>query len=151
MIAWGPVSASRRAAVPAEIRRRIEDDPWARTLGVRFLDLRRGACRVSLQLRPHMVNFQGHPHGSVIFSLADIAFGAACNAHGGTAVALSVTISFLAAVRPDATLVAQARKRKQGRRAGFYDITVETEEGTLVATAHCVAHNADPDRRSVAH
>ena len=25
------------------------------------------------------------------------------------------------------------------------------QEGTLVATAHCVAHSVDPDRRSVAH
>ena len=39
-------------------------------------------------------------------SLADVAFGAACNSHGEPAVALSVTISYLAAVGPDATLVA---------------------------------------------
>ncbi|OGK98330.1 MAG: hypothetical protein A3E31_16825 [Candidatus Rokubacteria bacterium RIFCSPHIGHO2_12_FULL_73_22] len=144
MIALGPVSPSDHAAIPAELRRRIEDDPWARALGIRFLDLRRGYCRVSLALQPHMLNFQGHPHGGVIFSLADVAFGAACNAHGGAAVALSVTISFLAAVRPGATLVAEGRERRQGRRAGFYDIAVTTEDdGTLVASVHCVAHRVD--------
>jgi acyl-CoA thioesterase len=87
-----------------------------------------------------MVNFQGHPHGGVIFTLADVAFGAACNSHGEAAVALSITISYLAAVKPDAALVAEGREKKQGRRAGFYEIDVTTEDGTPVAHAHCVAH-----------
>jgi acyl-CoA thioesterase len=87
-----------------------------------------------------MVNFQGYPHGGVIFSLADVAFGAACNSHGEPAVALTVTIGYLAAVRSDATLVAEGRQVKQGRRAGFYEIAVTTEDGTRVATLHCVAH-----------
>ena len=50
---------------------------------------------MSLRLQPHMVNFRGYPHGSVIFALADVAFGAACNSHGEAAVALNVTIAFL--------------------------------------------------------
>lgn len=126
--------------IPAGLRDHIQDEPWAKTLGVRYLDLRRGYCRVSLTLQPHMVNFQGYPHGGILFSLADIAFGAACNSHGEPAVALTVTISYLAAVRPGATLVAEGRERKQGRRAGFYEISVTAEDGTLVALAHCVAH-----------
>jgi acyl-CoA thioesterase len=134
------VSASDYPAVPAELRARIENDPWAESLGIRYLDLRRGYCRVSLKLQPGMVNFQGHPHGGVIFTLADVAFGAACNSHGEAAVALSITISYLAAVKPDAALVAEGREKKQGRRAGFYEIDVTTEDGTPVAHAHCVAH-----------
>ena len=130
--------------IPAERRARIQDEPWARSLGVEYLELRRGYCRVALTLAPHMVNFQGYPHGGVIFSLADVAFGAACNSHGEPAVALSVTVSFLAAVKPDTRLIAEGRERKQGRRAGFYEITVTTDEGTVVAVAHCVAHRVEP-------
>ena len=110
------------------------------SLGIEYVDLRRGYCRLRLQLQPHMVNFQGFPHGGVIFTLADVAFGAACNSHGETAVALSVTIDFLAAVAPEATLVAEAREVKQGRRAGFYEVSVATEDGEPVAAAHCIAH-----------
>lgn len=87
-----------------------------------------------------MVNFQGYPHGGVLFSLADVAFGAACNSHGVDAVALSVTIDYLAAVAPEAALVAEAREVKQGRRAGFYEMSVATEDGQAVARAHAVAH-----------
>jgi len=87
-----------------------------------------------------MVNFQGFPHGGVIFSVADIAFGTACNSHGDPAVALSMTISFMTAVAAGSRLVAEARQVKQGRQAAFYDVTVSTEGGVLVAQVHCVAH-----------
>jgi acyl-CoA thioesterase len=128
------------STVAPELSARIQSEPWARALGVEYLELKRGYCRVALTLTPEMLNYQGYPHGGVIFSLADIAFGAACNSHGEPAVALSMTISFLAAVRPGSRLVAEGRERKQGRRAGFYDITVSTAGGVLVAVVHCVAH-----------
>lgn len=126
--------------ITSALRRRIENDPWAKALGIEFLDVRRGLCRLRLPLRPHMLNFQGYPHGGVIFSLADVAFGAACNSHGDAAVALSVTISYLATAAPDTTLVAEAREIKQGRQAGFYQLSVVTQEGRAVAVAQAVAH-----------
>lgn len=135
------------AEIDEALRARIQSDPWAATLGIRYLDLRRGYCRLRLPLQPHMVNFQGYPHGGVLFSLADVAFGAACNSHGEPAVALNMTISFLDAVKPDSVLVAEGRERRQGRRAGFYDVSVTTEEGVLVALVHCVAHRVDAARR----
>lgn len=128
------------SSVPAELRARIHDDPWSRTLGIEFLALDRGFCRLELTVQSHMVNFQGYPHGGVIFSLADIAFGAACNSHGEPAVALSMTISFLTAVPAGSRLTAEAREIKQGRRAGFYQVNVTNEAGALVAQVHCVAH-----------
>lgn len=118
----------------------MQDDPWARALGIEFLEIKRGYCRLGLTLQPHMVNFQGSPHGGVIFSIADIAFGTACNSHGEPAVALSMTISFMTAASAGSRLVAEAREVKQGRRAGFYEVTVITEAGALVAQVHCVAH-----------
>jgi acyl-CoA thioesterase len=134
------MSSDPTPSIAPEMVDHIRADPWARALGIKYVDVRRGYCRLRLRLQPHMVNFQGFPHGGVIFTLADVAFGAACNSHGEPAVALSVTIDYLAAVTPEATLVAEAREVKQGRRAGFYEVSVATEEGRAVAAAHCVAH-----------
>ena len=131
-------------SVPAEVRARIQEDPWSRALGIQFLALGRGFCRLGLTVQPHLVHFQGYPHGGVIFSLADIAFGAACNSHGEPAVALNMTISFLTAVPAGSRLVAEAREIKQGRRAGFYQVSVTSEVGALVAQVHCVAHRVPP-------
>jgi acyl-CoA thioesterase len=138
LLCWATVSET--PPIASTLRRRIERDPWAKALGIEFLDLRRGRCRLRLQLQSHMVNFQGYPHGGVIFSLADVAFGAACNSHGKSAVALSVTISYLATAAPASVLVAEAREIKQGRRAGFYELRVATEDGRAVASAQAVAH-----------
>ena len=134
------MSFERVSSVAVELSDKIRADPWARSLGIEFVELRRGYCRLRLRLQAHMVNFQGAPHGGVIFTLADVAFGAACNTHGDPAVALSVTIDFLAAVSPGTALVAEAREVKQGRRAGFYEVSVTTEDGRSVAAAHCIAH-----------
>ena len=134
------MTSDRAPSIPTEIAEKIHADPWARALGIEYLDLGRGYCRLRLRLQRHMVNFQGFPHGGVIFSLADVAFGAACNSYGEPAVALSVTIDFLAAVTAEAVLVAEARAVKQGRRAGFYEVSVTTEDGQAVAAAHCIAH-----------
>jgi len=131
---------SDHADISPELRARIQNEPWARSLGIEYLDLRKGYCRLRLRLRPDMVNFQGYSHGGVIFSLADAAFGAACNSHGESSVALNVTVSYIAPANPGSRLIAEARERRQGRRAGFYDVTVTTEDGALVAFLHCVSH-----------
>ena len=68
-----------------------------------------------------MLNHQGAPHGGVLFSLADIALGAASNTDGGRAVALTATISFVAAAPPGSRLIAECRERRRGRRAAFSD------------------------------
>ena len=148
------MSSAGPPSIAPEIADKIRAEPWARSLGIEYVDLRPGYCRLRLQLKPHMTNFQGFPHGGVIFTLADVAFGAACNSHGETAVALSVTIDFLAAVTAEATLVAEAREVKQGRRAGFYEVSVATEDGEPVAAAHCIAHRVTssavgPPRRAI--
>jgi acyl-CoA thioesterase len=150
------VSGRDAEPVPGALLTRLADDPWARATGIEYLDVRRGYARLALTLGPHMLNFQGRPHGGVIFTLADATFGAACNSHGEPAVALSVTINYLASVEPGRRLIAEGREVRQGRRAGFYDITDRAEHeptvraepgatgradrGTVVAIAHCVAH-----------
>jgi acyl-CoA thioesterase len=139
------VSGEAAARVPEGLRTRIESEPWAHALGVEYLELRPGYCRVALTLGPEMRNFQGYPHGGVIFSLADVAFGAACNSHGQTSVALTMTISYLAAVRPEARLVAECAERKRGGRTGFYEVAVSTaDEGMVVARVECVSHQVEP-------
>jgi len=123
---------------------RVAADPYAGWLGIELLELAPGYCRAAMRLAPHMVNFHGSPHGGAIFSLADYAFSGACNAHGEPAVALSVTIQFLAAAEPGARLTAEAREQRQGRQAGFYVMTVTDDRGSVVASCQAVAFRRGP-------
>ena len=131
----------------AALRRRIAADPYGRRLGIELLDLAPGYCRAALRLEPDMLNFHGSPHGGVIFSLADFAFGGACNSHGEAAVALTVTIQFHVAARVGQRLVAEAREARQGKTAGFYTMTVKDDgDGTVVATCQAVSLRTDARR-----
>jgi len=120
--------------------RKINQDPFANWMGIELQELRPGYSRVAMMLTPQMVNFHGIPHGGAIFSLADAAFAAAGNSHGQAAVALSMTINYLAAASPGARLVAEAQELRKGHRSGFYQIMVRTEGGDPVAACQAVVH-----------
>jgi acyl-CoA thioesterase len=119
---------------------KIGQDPFAKRMGIELQEVRPGYSRVGMTLTPDMLNFHGIPHGGAIFSLADAAFAAASNSDGQTAVALSVTISFLAAAEPGSHLVAEAQELRKGHRSGFYQIAVRKETGDLIATCQAVVY-----------
>ena len=118
-------------------------DEFAKHLGIELLELKPGYCRVSMRLQPYMMNGLGISHGSIIFSLADFAFAAACNSHGTTAVALSMDIHFLSSPAPDARLECEAVEVKLGRSTGLYRMTVMDSESKLVAELHGMAFRKD--------
>jgi len=122
-----------------EIRRRkinehIQKDPFAAHLGARVEIPAPGSSRVFLTITDEMTNFHNTAHGGIIFSLSDIAFAAASNSHGQTAVALNVGINFLKAARSGDQLVAEATEVCAGKRTAVYDITIkDAKTGELVA------------------
>lgn len=125
-----PTETERQNAIAAHIFK----DPFVRKLGGRFEAIRPGYSRVALTVADDMVNFHGMTHGGLIFALADMAFAAASNSHGQTAVALNASITFLKASRPGDQLVAEAREIQAGGRTAVYDITVrEAQSQTLLA------------------
>lgn len=143
----GMPDPKRSLSTPSALEERTAADPYARWLGIELLELRPGYCRAGLTLAPHMVNLHGNPHGGAIFSLADFAFGGACNSHGEAAVALTVTIQFHVAARVGQRLIAEAREARQGKRAGFYTMTVTDDgDGTVVATCQAVSLRTDAHR-----
>jgi acyl-CoA thioesterase len=122
------------------LRRRAAGDAFARHLGIEILALRPGHSRMRLRVAPWMANVHGITHGGVVFALADAAFAAAANAHGTPAVALAMSVQFLAPSRAGDVLVAEARETRLGHRAAFYAMTVKTTTGTTIATCQGVVH-----------
>ncbi len=123
-----------------KIRKHIENDKFRQSLGIELLELREGYAKCSMLVREDMLNFHGTAHGGAITTLADTAFGAACNAYGQTAVALEINISFLGAVKVGARLTAVAQEEAASARIGLYHLTVTDEDGNLVASSHATAY-----------
>jgi len=119
-----------------DIRRYIAKDAFARYLGAKVEIPETGRSRVTLTVTKDMVNFHGMTHGGLLFTLGDIAFAAAGNSHGQTAVALNVNIYFLKASGVGDRLVAEAREVNAGGRTALYEIKVYNEStGDLLASS----------------
>jgi acyl-CoA thioesterase len=112
----------------------VKNDPFARQLGAEVDIVKPGHSRVTLTVTDEMLNFHGMTHGGVIFALGDIAFAAASNSHGQTAVALNVSISYLKASKAGDRLVAEATEQHTSGPTALYDITIKDAcTGQLVA------------------
>lgn len=122
-------------ALPDDLRQKISDHPFAQALGIEVVSVREGHAILKMKVRPDMANSQGIPHGGAIFSLADTALALASNAYGTVAVALDVSISYCRPAPIGSIVIATATEENLTRRTGLYALTVETEDGKLVASA----------------
>lgn len=108
-------------------------DLFPKSLGIELLDLAPGRAVVAMTVTEGMANFHGTAHGGALFTLADTAFALSCNSHGTPAVALSVTMDYMAPARPGDRLVAVAEEAQRTKRTGSYHITVTANNETKIA------------------
>ena len=119
----------------------ICQDPFANWLGAAVETIEPGYARVALTVTEAMLNFHAMTHGGLVFALGDIAFAAASNSHGQTALALNVTISFLRPTGAGDQLVAEAREVQRGGATALYDIVVtERASQQLVAKSQATVY-----------
>lgn len=111
-----------------------EKDRLMRHLGITLEEVREDYARAIMPITDSNINGMGIAHGGAVFSLADIAFGAAANAgtQDGAVVSLSSHIEFLRAGRRS-PLKAEARLVRGGRSIVVYEVDVSDAEGTLLA------------------
>lgn len=110
-----------------------ERDTAARSMGIAIEQVGPGWARLSMSVRPDMLNGHGVCHGGFIFALADTSFAYACNSGNRVTLASGCSIEFLAPGRPGSLLRAEARQRSAGGRTGVYDIEVSDADGVLIA------------------
>ncbi len=126
-------TAGAAALARAAVQSMFRTDRASQNLGLEILDVAPGSVRVSMTVRPEMVNGHGLCHGGIIFSLADSAFAFACNSHGEPMVAAGAAIEFLAPTPAGEFLTALATEVSRGARHGIYDVRVTKRSGETVA------------------
>jgi acyl-CoA thioesterase len=128
-----PSSADAIALARSSVQAMFRTDRASQNLGLQVLDVAPGSVRISMTVRPDMVNGHGLCHGGIIFTLADSAFAFACNSHGEPMVAAGAAIEFLAPTRAGELLTALATEVSRGARHGIYDVRVSKSAGETVA------------------
>ncbi len=96
-------------------------------------EVREDYARVSMVVRPDMLNGHGIAHGGMIFALADSAFAYVCNGSNHASVAAQASIVFLGKAEEGETLVAEAWEVAREGRAGVTRVSVKTDDGRDVA------------------
>jgi acyl-CoA thioesterase len=101
--------------------------------GIRIEEARDGYARLSMRLRPDMLNSHGIAHGGMIFALADTAFAYVCNGANHASVAAQASIVFLGKAEDGETLIAEAQEVAREGRAGVTRVSVRTSDGRDIA------------------
>jgi acyl-CoA thioesterase len=118
---------------PAALARACAEVMWAsdrasQALGMVLESVTPGGARLSMTVRPDMVNGHDLCHGGLIAALADSAFAFACNSHGTVTVASGFDVQLLESARLGDQLVADAREVAVRGRSGVYDVSVRCDE-----------------------
>ena len=112
----------------------LENDAFAKTLGVSTSHVLPGEVTAHLTVTQDMLNGHGSAHGAVLFTIADVAFAMACNSHAHDAIGRSCSIEYLSPAFVGDALTAEATERAVAGRSGIYDIAVRRDsDGQLLA------------------
>ena len=101
--------------------------------GIRIEEARAGYARLSMTIRPDMLNGHRIVHGGMVFALADTAFAYVCNGRNEKTVAAQASIVFLDSAQEGERLIAEAEEAATARRSGVTRVSVRTADGRPIA------------------
>ena len=108
-------------------------DAFTRGLGIEFVEASVGRAVTRVAIEERHLNFNGVCHGGLTFTLADAAFGYACNSQGVVSGSIDAHIVYSVAVRLGEMLTATAIEISRSSKASYYRIDVVRGDGKLVA------------------
>ncbi|MGB3908072.1 MAG: PaaI family thioesterase [Methanomethylovorans sp.] len=111
----------------------LSRDRFAAHCNIELLEVGPGYAKARMFIADEHLNAFGTVHGGAIFTLADLVFGSASNAHGRIAVAINCSIAFVKAARKG-YLIAEAKEVSIGYKLATYIVTVTDEEDEVIAT-----------------
>ncbi|MDR6301863.1 PaaI family thioesterase [Mesonia maritima] len=117
------------AEIPAHM---LANDSFSQWLGIEIVEVREGYCKVKMTLRKEMLNSMKKAHGGITYSLADTAFGFACNTFGKKAVSIETSINHIEALEEGDVITAESDVKSQKNKLGFYIVEIK-KENQLVA------------------
>lgn len=122
------------------IRRKVEEEPFAKKMGMKLIDVDYGYSLVEMTFTEDMENIFSMTHGGATFSLIDEAFEVAANSHGTVSVALSMNVNYISPPSKGDLLYAEAKEVSKSNRVATYSINVKNKDNTLVAVCQALVY-----------
>lgn len=119
---------------------RNNNNPFAEMLGITLTEIREGSAVAEMSIRHEYTNPVGSSHGGVLFTIADVAAGAAAASFGNYAVTVSSEYHFLNSAKEGSVVRAAAETIKGGKNIIVLRATVtEAGSGKLLGDA-CITY-----------
>lgn len=118
----------------------FKDDAASQALDMRVDVIGPGYARMSMTVRPDMLNGFRICHGGFMTTLADSAFAYACNSYNEMTVASGIVVDFLASAHDGDRLVAECHEVSRTGRTGVYDVKVTNQHGKTVMVMRGRSH-----------
>ncbi len=123
------------ASAQFRLQQFCERDRFLRHAGVELVSGGPGTATVRMRVGAQHINFNGTCHGGAIFTLADGAFGLACNSYGVLAAGIDGHVTFQRAARLGDVLEATAVETSRSARVGVYRVEVKRERDDALIAA----------------
>jgi LAO/AO transport system ATPase/phenylacetic acid degradation protein PaaD len=117
------------------VARLVERDRFLVQAGIEYIAGGPGTATLRMAVGAQHLNFNGTCHGGAIFTLADGAFGLACNSYGVLAAAIDGHVTFHHAVREGDVLLACAVEVSRSKRVSVYRVEVRRERDDVLVSA----------------
>lgn len=123
---------------PQEIAETVRDAMWdedraSQAMGMQVVEVGPGRATLEMRVRDDMLNAHDLCHGGIVATLADSAFGYACNSFNEVSVASGFDVNLTTPARRGDRLTAVARLLSLSGRTGVYDVVVTNQHGDSVA------------------
>lgn len=115
------------------VEKLIQRDRFAILSKIELLETGEGYARAGLVVENCHLNGSDVCQGGVIFTLADLAFAAAVNSHGGRTVSVSCNITYLKPALLGDHIYAEAREIVDHHRLPYAEVRVANEAGDILA------------------
>ncbi|MEO8753440.1 MAG: methylmalonyl Co-A mutase-associated GTPase MeaB [Casimicrobiaceae bacterium] len=130
------VATDPASALPAlHVARLAGRDAFLRHSGIAFVAGGPGTATLRMRVAAAHINFNGTCHGGALFTLADSAFGLACNSYGVLAAAIDGHVTFHTPVREGDALRACAVEISRSKRVCVYRVEVTREQDAALVCA----------------
>ena len=115
------------------IKYRNDNNAFAKLIGLKITKLSEGYAETELEVTPELKNPINSVHGGVLFTVADVTGGGAAASHGRQATTIDGSFHYLRPGLNTTKLIGKAREMKAGKNILVYDISVEDQDGIVLA------------------
>jgi len=117
-----------------------ENDRFAKHNNIKLTEVGEGYAVAEMEVNNNHLNAADVVQGGAIFTLADLAFGAASNSYGVLNLNINSSISFVKSVK-SGKLTAYAKEISKNKKISVYQIEVKNQKGELIATMQGIAYS----------